>query len=262
MAEVRELSVDGRYESIPAVVAFVAKAAEAAGLDGDATFHCSMAVDEACTNIIEHAYGGQDGGVIEITCTIEPGVCTIRIVDYGQPFDPAAVPMPQAGQSLDQIRPGGIGLHLMRKMMDQVEFQFTEGRNILTMIKKQTVPPLTKLPLDVPVAEIGSQIWLVSPQGRLDAASVGELETTLGQLMDQGRLWLIVDMSEVPYISSRGLKTLVSAWRRVGDSGGNLSLFGLTPRVSEVFDTVGFTHIFDIYSTREEALAAAADRTG
>jgi anti-anti-sigma factor len=61
----------------------------------------------------------------------------------------------------------------------------------------------------------------------------------------------------VSYISSRGLKTLVSSWRRAGDAGGNLVLFGMVSRVSSVFDTVGFTSLFDIYETLDDAQIAA-----
>jgi serine/threonine-protein kinase RsbW len=60
MAEVRRLTVRGRYDCIPGITSFVGEAASAAGLNDDEAFHCRMAVDEACTNIIEHAYGGED----------------------------------------------------------------------------------------------------------------------------------------------------------------------------------------------------------
>src|SRR5687768_10981797 len=110
--EVRTLTVRGRYDCIPSITSFVGEAADAAGLTDDDAFHCRMAVDEACTNIIEHAYGGEDQGAIEITCTINRGTCSIQIVDHGHPFNPDLVPEPKFGGSLDEIRPGGIGLHL------------------------------------------------------------------------------------------------------------------------------------------------------
>lgn len=257
MAETRQLTVRGRYDCIPAVTSFVAEAAEAAGLDEDAAFHCRMAVDEACTNVIEHAYGGEDIGAIQITCTIAPGACTIEIVDHGTAFDPNVVPVPQVSHDLEQLHPGGIGLHLMRKMMDEVDFRFENERNILIMKKLRSVDA-AQHPDENSASEVRPNLWLVSPEGRLDAASVPRLDEILSQVLDKGRIWLVIDMRQVSYISSRGLKTLVSSWRKVGDAGGTMVLFGMVNRVASVFDTVGFSHLFDVYETLDEALAAAA----
>jgi anti-anti-sigma factor len=257
MAETRQLTVRGRYDCIPAVTSFVAEAAEAAGLDEDAAFHCRMAVDEACTNVIEHAYGGEDIGAIQITCTIAPGACTIEIVDHGTAFDPNIVPVPQISQDLDKMHPGGIGLHLMRKMMDEVDFRFEDERNILIMKKTRPIAAEKHDQEHTVSREVRPNLWLVAPEGRLDAASVPRLDEVLSHVMDNGRIWLIIDMRQVSYISSRGLKTLVSTWRRVGDAGGSLVLFGMVSRVASVFETVGFSHLFDIYESLDEALAAA-----
>jgi anti-anti-sigma factor len=257
MTETRQLTVRGRYDCIPSVTAFVSEAALSAGLDEDAAFHCKMAVDEACTNVIEHAYGGEDIGAIQITCTIERGRCVIEIIDHGHQFNPDTVPVPKVSSNIDEINPGGIGLHLMRKMMDDVQFHFEEGRNILRMVKTHPVKTLIPEKEGVTTVELRSGVWMVSPQGRLDAASVPNLDEVLNQLLSLGRIWLIIDMRDVSYISSRGLKTLVSSWRRAGDAGGNLVLFGMVSRVLSVFDTVGFTHLFDIYGTEDEALSAA-----
>lgn len=258
MAETRQLTVRGRYDCIPAVTAFVGEAAESAGLDEDAAFHCRMAVDEACTNVIEHAYGGEDVGAIQITCAIEPGICTIEIVDHGTAFNPDTVPVPQISSDLENLHPGGIGLHLMRKMMDEVSFRFEDKRNILRMVKSRPVQPKPQELQGVEIREVRANVWLLTAEGRLDAAHVPKLDDALAEVMSQARIWLIIDMRQVSYISSRGLKTLVSAWRRVGDAGGNLVLFGMVSRVESVFDTVGFTHLFDTYDSLDDALSAAS----
>ena len=263
MPRVRRLTVRGRYENIPLITAFVAEAAEAAGLDEDAVFHCQMAVDEACTNVIEHAYGGEDIGDIEITCLIEPGSCTIRIVDHGQPFDPDSVPPPRATEDIGDLQPGGIGLHLMRKFMDEVSFDFSPGQNTLTMVKRQAVevPPSEGEAL-VSTREERDGVWRVVARGRLDAVTAPQLEETLLRLVEEGRTRLMVDMEQVTYISSRGLKALISAWRAATQAGGDLVLCALSERIRSVFETVGFTRIFAIYPACSEALSAlsSADR--
>jgi anti-sigma B factor antagonist len=144
----------------------------------------------------------------------------------------------------------------MRKMMDLVQFSFENSRNRLTMVKMH--PPI--MPDDKTSAskyhEIQPGLWLVTPDGRLDAATAPALEASLNQILEKGNIWIVVNMSQVSYIASRGLKTLVSAWRKAGDAGGNLVLFGMAKRVAQVFETVGFLHIFDIYETGEDAEAA------
>jgi anti-anti-sigma factor len=260
MGEVRQLTMRGRYDSIPVITQFVGEAAQAAYLDDDAVFHCQMAVDEACTNIVEHAYNGEDKGDIEIACFVEPGSCEIQIVDHGRPFDPDSVPAPKIGVNLDQVQPGGIGLHLMRQLMDEVRFEFSAQGNKLTMIKRSSKVLGGPVPAPVPVYETDDNIWVVTPKGRLDSLAAPQLEETLQELVKQGRHWIVVDMGQISYISSRGLKVLVSAWRQARDAGGSLVLCGLSERLQEVFETVGFTQILHIFGTYEEACSFVASR--
>ena len=87
----------------------------------------------------------------------------------------------------------------------------------------------------------------------MNSAAAPQLESKLMDLVENGHQQLIVDLSGVSYISSRGLKSLVKAWRAVQANDGNLVLCGLTPQVYEVFDTVGFTQVFSIFEALDQA---------
>jgi serine/threonine-protein kinase RsbW len=96
-------------------------------------------VDEALANVMRHAYQGRMGRPIEVTCRrladAENGT-TLRgievvLQDSGVPVDSAKL----QGRPLDEIRPGGLGLHFMRKSMDEVEFSRKKGKNQLRMVK-------------------------------------------------------------------------------------------------------------------------------
>ncbi|MBI2975564.1 MAG: ATP-binding protein [Chloroflexi bacterium] len=137
MSESR-LIVPARYERIRQICAFVVEAAEVAGLDETAIFHCQIAVDEACTNIIEHGYGGEDKGRIEVACAAGSGQLTIDIRDQAQPFDLGAVPEPELNKALEETTVGGLGIYFMRKMMDEVSFSRTDGANRLVLVKRRT----------------------------------------------------------------------------------------------------------------------------
>jgi serine/threonine-protein kinase RsbW len=126
----------GQFDSLATIGEFVVKAAKAAGLDERAIYEVQMAVDEACSNIVEHAYGGKGHGPIECTCHIDQDGLTVILRDYGQPFDPTCASAPVLDCDLQDRQAGGLGLYFMRQMMDQVRFEFTsESGNVLTLVK-------------------------------------------------------------------------------------------------------------------------------
>jgi len=98
-------------------------------------FEVQTAVDEACTNIIKYAYS-EEGGVITITCESQDNDFVVTIRDNGKPFDPSSVPPPDLEADLDKRRIGGLGIYLMKKLMDDVSYSFDARKgNILVMRK-------------------------------------------------------------------------------------------------------------------------------
>ncbi len=125
-----------RFDSLAAIGEFVTRAAQSAGLDDRAVYAVELAVDEACSNIIEHAYGGECRGEIEIICATTAKGLSITLRDYGCAFEPATVPAPDLSGNLENIAGGGLGLHIIRRLMDEVHFEFTEDAgNTLKMVK-------------------------------------------------------------------------------------------------------------------------------
>ncbi len=133
----RTLTVPGRYDQLTPICEFVTDAAAAAGLGESERAHCQLAVDEACTNIIEHGYGGENRGAISVTCEVAPGEIVITIHDQAQHFDVSAVPEPDLQAPLDEMRIGGLGLYFMRHVMDAVEFSYEGGGNKLVLVKRK-----------------------------------------------------------------------------------------------------------------------------
>jgi len=129
-----ELEVDASLENIPKIIDFVASWMQDLKLD-DIILAVETSVDEACTNIIKHAYSGR-GGIIAITCELQDKDFVITIRDKGKPFDSSSVPPPDLGRDLDKRKIGGLGIYLMRKMMDDVSYSFdVEKGNTLVMRK-------------------------------------------------------------------------------------------------------------------------------
>jgi serine/threonine-protein kinase RsbW len=125
------------FDCLSEVGALIHKASDAAGLDDVARYQVETAVDEACSNIIEHAYEGEDIGDIIIDCTAQPGVLTVKLLDTGKPFNPELVSSPKLDLELEDRPDRGLGLFFMRRWMNSVKFEFSEQNgNILTMVKK------------------------------------------------------------------------------------------------------------------------------
>jgi serine/threonine-protein kinase RsbW len=132
----------GLFDSLAPIGEFVTQAARVVGLDAQAVYAVQMAVDEAVTNIIEHAYGGEGRGTNKCTCHLSDDGLTVTLRDQGRPFDPASVPTPDLDADLEDRRVGGLGLYFIRRLMDEVRFEFTPGSgNVLTMVKRKETGP-------------------------------------------------------------------------------------------------------------------------
>ena len=130
-------SFPGRYASLARIGDFVRKIAQDAGFESFAVYSIEMAVDEACSNIIEHAYEGEGKGDIRCTCSVTEEAMQVTIKDRGKPFDPSRVPPPNLSKNIDDRQAHGLGLHFIRKWMDEVQFLSKGAENILTMVKRK-----------------------------------------------------------------------------------------------------------------------------
>jgi anti-sigma regulatory factor (Ser/Thr protein kinase) len=123
-------------QNLEKIYDYVTAYAKQAGLNESEIYAVQLAVDEASTNIMEHGYGRECPNRIDITCEILKNGLKVMIYDDADPFDPVSVPQPELNVSLDEVKPRGLGIFLMRKMMDEVSYQpSSEIGNTLTMIK-------------------------------------------------------------------------------------------------------------------------------
>jgi serine/threonine-protein kinase RsbW len=137
----RELTVSGHFKNLAHIGDFISQTAAQAGLDERASYAVQMAVDEACANIIEHAYGGEGQGSIRLICGMRPDGLEITIYDQGQPFDPTRLPTLNTLAPLEQRQAGGMGVFFIHKLMDRVEFKFgtPQGNQLILFKRKNTV---------------------------------------------------------------------------------------------------------------------------
>lgn len=141
MGKKHVLTVAGRYDEIKTICQFVTQGAAKSGLDETAVFHIELACDEACTNVIEHAYGGEDGGSITVSWHVAADMFIITINDNGRAFNLNQIPTAPNTDNIEDVKIGGLGIHFMRKLMDEVHFNAqAQTGNKLVMKKKITTP--------------------------------------------------------------------------------------------------------------------------
>jgi serine/threonine-protein kinase RsbW len=129
----------GDFESLAKISEFITQAAREAGFNNSDVYAVELAVDEACSNIIDHAYGGEGNGDIE--CSVEAIDQGLRIIlrDFGRSFDPDSIKPPNLNAPLKKIKPRGVGLYLIQKMMDEVHYQTSaDTGNQWIMIKRKS----------------------------------------------------------------------------------------------------------------------------
>ncbi|MBF0537745.1 MAG: SpoIIE family protein phosphatase [Nitrospirae bacterium] len=133
-----ELTVTGGLENIPNILDFVAESVEGLGLKEDVGFYSKLAVEEACTNIIKYAYDDPNKAWISLSVALTDNKLVITIKDRGRPFNYDSVATPDTTTNLEDRTPGGLGIHFVRQIMEEISYKHKNGIGTLTLIKRIT----------------------------------------------------------------------------------------------------------------------------
>jgi len=131
------ITYEARFEFLDEIRDMVAETAREAGFSDKAIYSLQLAADEAATNIIEHAYAGVKNATFSVMCEMQGDTIVIVMKDNGKPFDSGAVKEPNLKTDLSERQIGGLGIYLMRKLMDSVHYESSKSGNVLTMTKRR-----------------------------------------------------------------------------------------------------------------------------
>jgi anti-sigma regulatory factor (Ser/Thr protein kinase) len=136
------LHVPSSTDNLAMIRDFVASVGERAGFDEKEVMKLSLAVDEACANVIEHAYGEEaTDGEVRVRVSFDSDRVMVEVVDTGKGFDPSQIPVKDVEQLVREHKSGGLGWRLIRSVMDEVNYQMVPGgRNELRMVKRIRKP--------------------------------------------------------------------------------------------------------------------------
>ena len=131
-----QISIEGQLDQVEKVCRLVGESATSAGFNEKDSYACQLAVSEAIENIILHGYQSANGEKITVNIEVQSGDLAIEIVDQAPPFNPS-VPVENQSPSPEDPPVGGLGLVIMHKVMDEVEYKRERGKNLLRMRKRK-----------------------------------------------------------------------------------------------------------------------------
>jgi serine/threonine-protein kinase RsbW len=133
------LHVPSSTENLSMIRDFVKSIGAQSGMGDMEIAKLEMAVDEACSNVMEHAYNADSTKEVSIRATVDANVVQIEVIDTGKGFDPSSIEQLKLEDLVSAKRTGGLGMRLMKSFMDEVHYEIVPGvKNELRMVKRLT----------------------------------------------------------------------------------------------------------------------------
>ena len=132
----KQLILHNDVQQIELLAEYIDSIAEAAGIDPSLAMSLNLALEEAVTNVIMYAYPEGTDGTVDIITEANDGLLTFIIKDSGKAFDPTQKEDADVTLSAEERQIGGLGIFLVKQIMDTVNYQRIDGQNILTLTKK------------------------------------------------------------------------------------------------------------------------------
>jgi serine/threonine-protein kinase RsbW len=134
-----EIELESKIDNLPVISDFVSNILKRFQADPSSIYKVQLAVDEACTNIINYAYPGKIGP-LKIKLELSGEDIVIIIADKGKPFDQTSIPPPDLNPDVEQRKVGGLGFYLMRKMMDSISYSYDPREGNKLVLRKKFLP--------------------------------------------------------------------------------------------------------------------------
>jgi phosphoserine phosphatase RsbU/P len=243
----------GYLEFLPALRAWIRGVCRCACADdSSAADSLELAVTETASNIIRHAYEGQTGKKINIEVQAYADRMEITITHWGKRFRPETA----STQTPDASAGHGYGLYIISRLMDNISyFDSPYGANCVTLEKLLHKTAGGDICMLARIEKIDDVTVIRVALDTLDAGNEKRFKNEVISVLEP-KSKVVLDMGEVDFIDSSGLGVILSCYRHLQSSGGDLKLCCLNNQVRMLFELVRMHRIYDIYATREEALTS------
>lgn len=241
----REIIINNDLDEINKVAQFIEELGLSLQLTSSVTMSIDLAIEEAVTNIIRHAYPTGKFGEIILRVKVSSGVLTFLIIDDGISFDPTDKETPVAILPLEQRLTEGLGLYLIRRTMDEIAYRTVGIQNYLTLIKRVDMTFGQEVTMRTNLCKI-EDVTVLAIEGRLDTVNASGFNATIQPLLADTAPDIIVNCEGMTYISSSGLRSFIMLQKSVHQHHGTLTIEAMKPEIRKIFDMTGCTALFTI----------------
>lgn len=212
-----------------------------------------IVTEEIFVNVSSYAYPTKSGDInIRVEYDKLSNVIRMTFKDSGIPFDPTKVIKPNLKASPKERKIGGLGIYLVSKMSDNMEYSYIDNQNVLSITKILKSKELDKLEFEK-TRERNKVTYKIV--GRLDTQTSPDFQDEIDKAFEEtaqaydNKMELILDFSQVEYLSSAGLRTVLYIKKRIDlMEGSSLKIINVLPTVMEVFSMTGFTEFLNLDS--------------
>lgn len=243
----KEITIENQVEEIAIIAQFIEELGMSLHLPSGITMSLNLAIEEAISNIIHHGYPQNQKGEITLRTSVAPGLLIAQIIDDGISFDPTKSENEASGNalSLEQQLTQGLGLFLIRRTMDKVEYHSTDSQNELILTKNIEMDFKPEATLKTNLCKI-EEVIILTVEGRLDTANTNEFNALILPLLNVQNPNIIINCEGLLYISSSGLRSLITLQKSVKQHNGQLVLEAMRAEIRKIFDMTGCSGLFII----------------
>ena len=243
----KEITIENQVEEIAIIAQFIEELGMSLHLPSGITMSLNLAIEEAISNIIHHGYPQNQKGEITLRTSVAPGLLITQIIDDGISFDPTKSEneASENALSLEQQLTQGLGLFLIRRTMDKVEYHSTDNQNELILTKNIEMNFKPEATLKTNLCKI-EEVIILTVEGRLDTANTNEFNALIQPLLNVQNPNIIINCEGLLYISSSGLRSLITLQKSVKQHNGQLVLEAMRAEIRKIFDMTGCSGLFII----------------
>ena len=241
----KEIIIDNKLDEIAKIAQFIEELGMSLQLPSEITMSINLAIEEAISNIIRYAYPTGKSGEITLRTNAESNALVLKIIDDGISFDPTSKDTPEILEPLETRLTKGLGLFLIRRTMDIVEYRTIGSENHLILTKKINLNFKPEASMKTNLCQIEG-VTILAIEGRLDTFNASEFNTTIQPLLADQNPNIIINCEGMSYISSSGLRSFIMLQKSVQQHKGQLIIEAIRPEIKTIFDMTGCSSVFTI----------------
>lgn len=238
-APTQSLTIAANLAELARVMQMIDDFSTATGIGAADVSALHLALEEIVTNVITHGYQRDETRTLSVQIeALAADRIRASVTDAAPAYNPLARPEVNTSLPLEARPVGGLGVHLVRKLMDVCLYEQRDGHNVFTVERQLGRAAGAAASMSIAASRLAASATLTL-SGRLDGLSSPDLERQVSALISSGVRTLTFDLSGLEYVSSAGLRVFIIAAKKLKAGGGEARFTHLTPAVHEVFHISG-----------------------